>query len=91
MTAENEVEIKALDEKITDAEANLGESEHRSVHIKFIFCNPSLAFAYSWNDRTNESKHLLYIKQRTTAKALSFFSNLGLSFVLQESKKYMII
>ena len=31
MTAENEVEIKALDEKIADAEANLGESEHRSV------------------------------------------------------------
>ena len=47
MTAENEVEIKALDEKIADAETNLGESEHRSVHIKFIFCNPSLAFAYS--------------------------------------------
>jgi len=31
MTAENETEIKALDEKITDAEANLGESEHREA------------------------------------------------------------
>merc|ERR1711971_1156191 len=31
MTAENEVEIKALDEKIADAEANLGESEHRDT------------------------------------------------------------
>merc|ERR1711894_183226 len=31
MTAENEVEIKALDEKIVDAEANLGESEHRDI------------------------------------------------------------
>ena len=31
MTTENEVEIKALDEKIADAETNLGESEHRSV------------------------------------------------------------
>ena len=44
MTAENEVEIKALDEKITDAEANLGESEHRSVEnfsiwLLFNFCS----------------------------------------------------
>ena len=37
MTAENEVEIKALDEKIADAEANLGESEHRSVE-NFSIC-----------------------------------------------------
>ena len=29
MTAENDAEIKVLDEKIADAEANLGESEHR--------------------------------------------------------------
>ena len=44
MTAENEVEIKALDEKIADAEANLGESEHRSVEnfsiwLLFNFCS----------------------------------------------------
>ena len=31
MTAENDANIKVLDEKIADAEANLGESEHRSV------------------------------------------------------------
>jgi 26S proteasome regulatory subunit N7 len=29
MTAENEKELKVLDEKIADVEANLGESEHR--------------------------------------------------------------
>ena len=45
MTAENEVEIKALDEKIADAEANLGESEHRSDEIS--------AFSYFSLDQGN--------------------------------------
>ena len=31
MSAENEKELKSLDEKIADAEANLGESEHREA------------------------------------------------------------
>merc|ERR1739844_883493 len=31
MTAENDAEIKVLDEKIADAEKNLGESEHRET------------------------------------------------------------
>merc|ERR1712223_559185 len=31
MTAENDAEIKVLDEKIADAEENLGESEHREA------------------------------------------------------------
>lgn len=31
MTAENEADLKVLEEKITDAETNLGESEHREA------------------------------------------------------------
>ena len=31
MTAENETELKVLEEKIKDAEENLGESEHREA------------------------------------------------------------
>ena len=31
MTAENETELKVLEDKIKDAEENLGESEHREA------------------------------------------------------------
>ena len=52
MTAENETQLKVLEDKIKDAEENLGESEHREALLakaeyltkigRIFFCSKKL-------------------------------------------------